>query len=337
MSKIHLKIDIYNHIFPAKYVENLSKMGLMQAPGTNGGGPLSTLYDLDLRFRVMDRHEGLMHVLTMCTLFWERIVLAGKSVEASRIANDSMAEIVAKYPDRFPAAVACLPLDNMEAALLETDRAIKDLRMRGVQITTPIHDKAIDSKEFWPLYEKMEKYNLPIWIHPIREHDYADYRSEKKSLYRIAGSLGWPYETSVAMVRLAMSGVLEKFPKIKFITHHCGGMVPYYGERIVQFLDSDEARGSATYRQNLTKSPLEYLKMFYNDTALYGNTQGLMCSHEFFGAKKLLFGTDLPFDNQFGSRITRQTINAIEMMPVSDEDKKRIYEDNAREMLRLPT
>ena len=78
MSKTQLKIDIYNHIFPAKYVESLSKMGLMQAPGSNGGGPLSTLYDLDLRFRVMDRYEGLMHVLTMCTLFWERIVLGWK-------------------------------------------------------------------------------------------------------------------------------------------------------------------------------------------------------------------------------------------------------------------
>lgn len=335
MSKSHLKIDIYNHIFPAAYVEQMVKMGLMRAPVK--GGQTAGLFDLDLRFRIMDRYEGLMHVLTMCTLFWERIVSEGKSVEAARIANDSLAELVAKYPDRFPAAVACLPLDNMDAALKETDRAINELKMRGVQITTPVNDHAIDSPEFWPLYEKMEKYNLPIWIHPVREHDYADYRTENRSLYRIAGMLGWPYETSVAMVRLAMSGILERFPRLKLITHHCGGMVPYYSERIVQFLDSDEARGNADYRQGLTKSPVEYLKMFYNDTALYGNTSGLMLAREFFGTEKILFGTDLPFDNQFGSRVTRQTINAIEDMEISESEKALIYEENARKLLRLPT
>lgn len=337
MVKNYLKIDIYNHIFPPKYVEALSKMGLMQTPIGGARGSLATLYDLDLRFRIMEKHEGLMQVLTMCTLFGDQIVKAGKSIEAAQIANEALAELVVKYPDKFPAAVACLPLDNMEAALQETDRAINELRMRGVQITTPINDCPIDAKKYWPLYEKMEKYNMPIWIHPVREHSYADYKTEDMSLYRIAGMLGWPYETSVAMVRLAMSGVLEKFPNIKFITHHGGAMIPYFIDRIVQFLDSDEARGSATYRRGLTKAPIEYLRMFYNDTALYGNTPGLMCAHACFSAKKLLFGTDFPFDNQFGTRVIRQTINAINEMDISDEEIKMIYEDNARKLLRLPT
>jgi aminocarboxymuconate-semialdehyde decarboxylase len=85
------------------------------------------------------------------------------------------------------------------------------------------------------------------------------------------------------------------------------------------------------------KAPLEYLKMFYNDTALYGNTPGLMCAHALFGAEKMLFGTDLPFDNQLGARVTRQTIQAIDEMDISDDEKKLIYEENARKLLRLPT
>ena len=331
-----LKIDIYNHVFPAKFIDVLIKSGIISKTFSTSG-VMTALTDLDVRFRIMDRHPGLMHVLTLCTLFYEEIVKAGKSIELARIANDAMAELVANYPDRFPAAVACIPQDNVDEALKEIDRAINDLRMRGVQITTPLNDRPIDSKEYWPIFEKLEKYNLPIWIHPIREHSYADYRSEDKSLYRIAGMLGWPYETSVAMVRLAMSGVLEKYPRIKFITHHCGAMIPYFAERIVQFLDSDEARGNATYRRGLTKAPVEYLKMFYNDTALYGNTPGLMCAHAFFGGERLLFGTDLPFDNQLGARVTRQTIGAIEEMEISDTEKKWIFEDNARKLLRLPT
>ena len=336
MSTGRLKIDIYNHVFPQKYIDVLMKSGIMSKTFSTSG-VIAALSDLDIRFRIMDRHPGLMHVLTLCTLFYEEIIKTGKSVELARIANDAMTELVTDYPDRFPAAVACLPQDNIDEALKEIDRAVNDLRMRGVQIATPFNDRPIDGREYWPIYEKMEKYNLPIWLHPIREHNYADYRSEDKSLYRIAGMLGWPYETSVAMVRLAMSGVLEKYPRIKFITHHCGAMIPYFADRIVQFLDSDEARGNATYRNGLTKSPAEYLKMFYNDTALYGNTPGLMCAHAFFGVERLLFGSDLPFDNQLGARVTRQTISAIEEMDISDAEKKCIFEDNARKLLRLPT
>ena len=79
----------------------------------------------------------------------------------------------------------------------------------------------------------------------------------------------------------------------------------------------------------------DYLKMFYADTALYGNTPGLMCCYEFFGAEHVVFGSDMPWDNQFGLRYTRETIQAIEQMPISDAEKKLIFEDNARNLLRL--
>ena len=114
-------------------------------------------------------------------------------------------------------------------------------------------------------------------------------------------------------------------------------VIPYLSERIAQFYDTDERRGPAEYRRGLTKTPIEYLKMFYNDTAIYGNTSGLMCAYAFFGAEKLLFGTDTPFDNQLGARVVRQTINAIEEMNITHLEKKKIFEDNARKLLRLPT
>ena len=88
------------------------------------------------------------------------------AVEVCKIANDSMAELVYRYPDRFVAATACLPLNDMDAAMAELDRAIKDLRMKGVQIPSTIMDKPLDSPEFLPLFEKMNSYNLPIQIHP---------------------------------------------------------------------------------------------------------------------------------------------------------------------------
>ena len=88
--------------------------------------------------------------------------------------------------------------------------------------------------------------------------------------------------------------------------------------------------------QGLTRKPLDYFKMFYNDTAINGSTAGLMCGYAFCGADHLLFGTDMPFDSQLGDRFVRQTIESIEHMEIPDFEKKMIFEDNARKLLRLP-
>lgn len=329
-----LKIDAYSHIAPQKYRELLAKVAPKDCAYMVD--PVPPLYDLDHRFRIMDRYEGLVQVITPS---WPAVeaVAPKKAADLARVLNDEMAKLVAKYPERFPAAIACLPMNNMDAALKEADRAINDLRFRGILIYTPINDKPLDSPEFMPLYEKMSEHDLPILIHPMRNPDYPDYRTENVSKYRVHSTFGWPYETTVAMTRIVFSGILERYPNLKFVTHHAGGMVPYLGERIKQFYDLAEMRRGEKWQQNLTKAPIDYYKMFHNDTAIYGNTPALMCAHAFFGADRLLFGIDMPLgDTEFGHRNYRQTINAIEQMDISDEDRKKIYEDNAIKLYRLP-
>ncbi len=331
-----MKIDIFCHIIPMKYKEALYKVA---PPGFYQKASIDTtptLYDLEHRFRIMDKYEGLIQVLTLGSPPVEEIVDSEKAVDLAKIANDEMAELVFKYPDRFVAAVACLPMNNIDAALQEIDRAMNDLKFRGVQVFTPVNDNPLDLPEFMPLYGKMSQYNLPIWLHPMRTADYADYRTENKSKYRLHSNFGWPYETSMAMTRLVFSGILERYPDLKIITHHAGGMIPYFEQRIVGAYDLMEMQRGEDYKQGLTKAPIEYYKMFYNDTAIYGSTPGLMCAYAFFGADHLLFGTDMPYDSQFGDRYTRQTINSIEQMDIPDSDKRKIFEDNARKLLRLP-
>lgn len=331
-----MKIDIFTHVIPAKYKEALYKTAPSGFYIQDVIETLPTLFDLEHRFRIMDKFEGLMHILTVSSPPPEEIADTRKAVDLAKLANDEMAELVLKYPDRFAAAVACLPMNNMDAAMKELDRALNDLKFRGVQVNTPINDKPLDSPEFVPLYEKMSQYNLPIWIHPVRPADQADYRTEKRSKYMIFHIFGWPYDTAAAMTRLVFSGILEKYPNLKFITHHCGGMVPYLAQRIVGAYDHAEVLRGAKYKQGLTKAPIEYFKMFYNDTAIYGNAPALMCALAFCGADHLLFGTDFPYDSQFGERYTRQTIEAIEQMNIDKLEKKKIFEDNARTLLRLP-
>jgi predicted TIM-barrel fold metal-dependent hydrolase len=293
------------------------------------------LYDLDHRFRIMEQYAGLIQVLTLASPPVEEITDQQKAIDLSRLANDEMAELVFKYPDRFVAAVACLPMNNIDAALKETDRAIKDLKFRGIQIFTPVNDKPLDSPEFFPLYEKMSQYHLPIWIHPMRTINYADYKTEDKSMHRVFCVFGWPYETTAAMTRLVFGGVLEKYPNLKFIAHHGGGMVPFFEQRIVGHHDLMEMRHKG-YKRELTRAPIEYFKMFYLDTAVSGSTPALMCAYAFAGPDHLLFGTDNPYDSQLGERYLRQTINAIMQMDIPDSEKRKIFEDNARKLLRLP-
>lgn len=332
-----MKIDIYSHILPKKYIDYLTKIMPSDSYWQTMIKAVPTLCDLDRRFRIIDKF-GVTQVLVLASPAIEEIADPQKAVDVAKLANDEMAELVYKYPERFPAAVASLPLNNMDAALQEVDRAINDLLFRGVQIFTPINDKPIDSEEFLPLYEKMsQQYNLPILIHPHRQMNYPDYRTETESKYHIWHAFGWPYETTAAMTRLVFSGVLQKWPSLKIITHHCGAMIPYFAQRIVAGYDSAEMRRGGKHKKGLTRPPLEYFKTFYNDTALYGHTPGLMCGYEFFGADHLLFGTDMPLgDPQIGERNTRETIDAIEQMDIDDMEKRKIFSENARDLFRLP-
>jgi uncharacterized protein len=329
-----MKIDIFPHILPLKYKEAFQRVNRSEI-FSKMHNIIPTLYDLDYRFRIMDEYDDLRQVLTLSLPPVETSADPKQAADLSRIANDEMAELVVKYPDRFTAAVACLPMNDMNAALNEVDRAIKDLHFKGVQLFTPVNDKPLDSAEFLPLYEKMCRYDLPIWIHPQREADYSDYRSEKMSRYALHSMLGWVYETSSAMVRLVLSGVLEKYPNLKFITHHGGAMIPFLNRRVASFIDFSATRLKNGIVDKISRPPMDYFKLFYADTAIYGNTAGLMCSYDFFGARHLLFGTDMPYDSQFGLTFTGETITSIEQMAISDTEKKMIFEENARRLLRL--
>jgi predicted TIM-barrel fold metal-dependent hydrolase len=326
LTKDFPKLDIFTHILPDKYRKTLYQKAQrnlnMGEPGSleDYHNIAPALFDLGLRFSLMDTHEGLRQVLTINFPPLELVTEPGDAVELAKLANDEMAELVAKYPDRFAAAAACLPMNDIDAALKEAERAIEGLDMKGVQIYTPCDGKPLDSPIFFPLYEIMTKYDLPIWLHPIRGADIADYEGENLSKYRIFHRLGWPYETTVAMVRLVFSGVLEKYPSLKIITHHCGAMVPYFAQRL-RF-------GTETINR-----PLEYFKMFYGDTALGGNTPGLMCGYAFFGADHIVYGTDMPHGG--GKQRLAQMIASVEQMAIPDSDKYEIFNGNARRLLRI--
>ena len=333
------KIDVFNHIFPEAYVAGMERV----APRFKDAGKrvrgVPMLADLDVRFRVMDAFDGYQQILSIATPPIEAYASPADAVDLARRANDGMAELVARHRDRFPGFIASLPLNNPEAAIQETARAVDDLDARGIQIFTNVGGKPIVAPEFLPIFEAMAGYDLPIWLHPYRGADSPDYPSEDRSLYEIWWTFGWPYETSVAMARIVFAGLFDRFPDLKIITHHMGAMAPYFEGRLGPGMDQLGARTSdedyTVVLKRLRKRPLDYFRMFYADTALFGAYDATVCGLSFFGADRVLFASDSPFDPEKGPMYIRETIGIIDRLPISLEERERIYWGNAVRLLRL--
>ena len=140
--------------------------------------------------------------------------------------------------------------------------------------------------------------------------------------------------------RRVFSGLLEKLPNLRIITHHCGGMLPYFAGRAESLwaqLGSRSADGSeADVLKRLSKAPIEYFKMFYGDTVLGGSRAALRCGLDFFGVDHVVFASDCPFDPEGGPMFIREGIRSIAELGLSDEDQEKLYLGNALRLMRMP-
>ena len=250
-----------------------------------------------------------------------------------------MAELVRKHPDRFVGFAAALPMNDPDAALKETQRAVGELGAKGIQIHSNILGKPLVAAEFLPLFEAMVGYDLPIWLHPYRGADFPDYLTEQASEYEIWWTFGWPYDTSAAMARIVFAGLFDKWPSLKIIAHHMGAMVPYFAGRVGPGWDQLGARTSdrdlSLVLKGLKKRPLDYFKMFYADTALFGAFDATVCGMNFYGVPNVLFASDAPFDPEKGPMYIRETIAIVEKLPISNEERERIFWKNAAALLKV--
>jgi predicted TIM-barrel fold metal-dependent hydrolase len=333
-----VKIDVFNHILPQRFFAEFLKV----APGLKDMGKrsrnLPVMVDLDARFRMMDEFGDYSQVISLASPPIESFARPPASVELARMANDGMAELVDRYPDRFPGFAAALPMNDPDAAEKELERAADQFHARGAQLYSNAAGKPLDSEDFLPLFDELARRDLAIWLHPARGGDFPDYRSEDRSKYEIWWTFGWPYETSVAMARLVFSGMFDRHPGLKIITHHMGAMIPYFEGRVGYGWDQLGLRTSeedyAGLLRAMKKRPFDYFKMFYADTALFGALAATRCGLAFFGADRVLFASDTPFEPVPGLYI-RETIRVIEELGLTAEDKDRIYRGNAERLLNL--
>jgi predicted TIM-barrel fold metal-dependent hydrolase len=334
-----MKIDIFNHIFPKSYFDKMIEI----APGGKDLHKrvrnVPSIVDLKERFRMMDLFDDYVQVICLGAPPIEVFGPPPVSTDLAKLANDGMAGLVQKYPDHFVGFIASLPMNDPDGLLKEANRAIKDLGAVGVQVFTNVLGRPLNRPETMPLFDLMANLDRPIWMHPARGADFPDYKSEPKSHYEIWWTFGWPYETSVAMAHLVFSGLFDRHPDIKIITHHMGGMIPYFEGRVGPGWDQLGVRTSdedyTLLLKQLKKRPLDYFHLFFADTALFGAREATICGLKFLGSERVLFGSDMPFDPEKGSAYIRWTIEIIDGLDIKTEERNAIYEGNARRLLRL--
>jgi predicted TIM-barrel fold metal-dependent hydrolase len=330
-------IDIFNHFMPKAYLDRLGDL-IPGHPVLTAFPRLKTLWDVDARRALQDEFGEMQHVLSLANPPPELIGPPDKTPELVRFANDALADVCRRHPDHFPGFVASLPMNNVEASLAEADRAIKTLGARGVQVFTNVAGRPLSAPEYRPVFRRMAEHDLPVWVHPMRTAQFADYASEKASENEIWFSFGWPFETTACMTRLIYSRLFDELPGLKIVTHHMGRMIPYYEGKIKlgfqQIFFGTPERNPAAEQAGLKRHPLQYYKMLYADTAL-GEVAPTRCGHAFFGTDRCLFATDAPFDSEQGRYLMRNTIAAVEALEISQADKEAIFSGNARKLLKL--
>jgi predicted TIM-barrel fold metal-dependent hydrolase len=331
-------IDVFNHFMPKIYLDRLESI----IPGhtaVTAFPRLKTLWDVDARLSLLDEFAGLQQVLSLANPPLEVIAAPDKTPDLARLANDALTDVCRKHPDRFPAFIAALPMNNVEASLAEIDRAVNELGARGIQVFTNVAGKPLSGAEFRPIFARMAEHDLPVWVHPMRGPNFPDYAGEQASEAEIWFSFGWPYETTAAMTRLIYSGIFDELPDLKIITHHMGGMIPYFAGKIGlgfrQIFFGTSERNPLAEEAGLKHKPMDYYKMLYADTALNGEIEPTRCGHAFFGTSSCLFATDAPFDCEQGRALIRNTIKAVEALPITPGRREMIFAGNARSLLKL--
>ena len=334
-------IDIYTHFMPPGYLEKY--LALQSEPGlAKRIAAIPMLHDLEARRRLVGGWEGYQQVLSPPPPGPEKLGRPEDRAPLARFINEGLAALVRSHPEAFPAFVAAVPLDDIEAAVAELSYAVDALGARGVQIYTNVNGQALDAPRFEPLFAELSRRGLPAFLHPTRPAKFADYASEDRSMYEIWQVMGWPYETGACIARLVFSGVMDRHPDLKIVTHHCGGIIPALEGRIGPLWDQlgtrtegEEGERYAAILKSLKHRPVDYFKRLYADTATGGATGSLRCGLEFFGPRQVMFASDCPFDPEGGPGFIREGLRAMGELDIPAEVRTAINSANACRLLNI--
>jgi aminocarboxymuconate-semialdehyde decarboxylase len=326
-----MTIDFHNHFYPPEYLAALEPAGsTLRITHDEAGNPVVHYpgdynvmvrghRDIAYRQQVLDDHGIDVQVITLTT--------PGTHVEAPAVAtrlaiitNDAFAGIREARGARF-APLATLPLCDPAASARELTRALADLRLPGAMLFSNVNGVGLDDERFWPTYEIADDRAAVLMIHPT-----APVGVDAMRDYWLMPLNGFLFDTTLAASRLVFSGVVRRYPRIRWVLGHLGGTIPYLAERLDRGW-----RAFRECRERIDEPPTAYLKRhFWYDTVNFAEGP-LKLAIEFAGADRILAGSDYP--HMIGSiPLMKQAIGAL---PVSGDEKAAILGGNAGRLLGL--
>lgn len=280
--------------------------------------------DPEVRLALMDKYGIDVQALSQTTP-----VLMGlnatDAAEVCRVSNDDNYALCKAHPKRF-VNICMISLYDVKSALKELDRSVNELDCRGITVSSNQNGKGLDSPEYRPFWKKVEAYDLPVLIHPVHWEDYP--LTDNIKAWRLMHIFGWPFDSSQAAYRLIMGGVIDRYPNLKIVIHHMGGMMPYLERRI-------ESNFDRFFKGKIKKHISEYWGNFYGDTAVDGTMAAYPCGYAFFGPDRLLFASDYPFGWEAGEGYIRENLKGVKALEISERNMNKVLGGNAKKLLKI--
>ena len=331
-------IDVFCHFLPRKYCAAVQASTTTPIWMFERAQQIPVMVDMEARLGLLEEFPGYRQLISLASPPTEALA-PNKSVDLAKIANDELADAAASGGETICGFVAALPLNDVGASVKEAQRAVEQLGAVGVQVFTNVMGRPLDDPEFHPLFRLMVELDRPILLHPTRAMTVPDYSGETFSKCDLWWALGWPHETTLALTRLAFSGIFDRLPSLKLIAHHVGGYLPMMAGRLGPGMDLIGTRNPPEAENHVytpLKEPIvQACARFYADTASFGWQAAIECGKAFFGVDRLLFASDMPFDSGCGPDYIRSTLAAIEAMDISDNERRLILSENARRLFHL--
>jgi aminocarboxymuconate-semialdehyde decarboxylase len=315
-------VDGFAHVLPEPFLETMAEVHPSDELAAMRD---DRFWDVERRLSDMDDANIDRQVLTVARASLWRGLDPTEALPLVREANDAVADYAAQSERFVP--VGTLPFLS-GPYLDELERCVEDLGMAGVQMFSNIEGRPLDHEDHEAFFAEVDRRGVPLWLHP-QLHDWYDWDSE----HMLHKMLGWPFDTAMALGRLACNGVLERHD-LDIVAHHAGGMLPHFDDRFETMyegvLDSPEVFPYEV--TDLPKHPIEYLREIHGDTVLDGSAHATQCAQDFYG-DGMVFATDYPFGPDGGRRWPATTVDAVESLDANEEAKEAIYAGTLNDLL----
>ena len=320
-------IDVHAHVYPKNYLKELEKRTeypTIEVDSSTGKGSIkfsdivrspfsNSFHDLDYRIKEMDHFQVSTQLLSAINPWTDSFPSAELAVHFAHLINDEIASIVSKYKDsnRF-IGLATLPLLSPTEAAKELERSVDELGLVGAILGTNVSGTYLSDERFLPVFEMAQKKKCLLFLHPT-----VPLGADKIREYGFIRSLGYVFDSTVCLVKMAYSGLFDKYPNLKILSAHLSGTFPYIQGRV------DTAwRNFEDARAKLSEPPSEKIKrVLYADTISY-STRALKLAADFYGIERLMFGTDFPFE--WGIDSARKSVEEA----FAGSELTKIYSEN---------